>query len=273
MSLKKINKNDIEVIDIKNHISWELSESFDKLITPIKKKYHFNFVSYAAFHEKGVNILYNNRECVHRTMSEFNIVSSAWNYPKGRHHWVNYIPSQVLQDIENHYDINTSTGLTIINEFNGVIEIFNIAHSKKINNSDNEYYYDNNLTFSISQQIRQTTSEIMELVKQHPIPHNDQLKKDLEFFKKNQEIIKQNRLPHSLKVIGNKGTITLTHKEIICLYYIIHLYTNVQIANHMGISTKTVEYYIQNIRSKLAIKDRKEIFTIARNNFLLDIIY
>ncbi len=64
----------------------------------------------------------------------------------------------------------------------------------------------------------------------------------------------------------------LTWKEIIALWYLMHEAKIASVAEQIGVSDRTVEYYVKNLRSKMRCATRKELIKlISRTEFIKNV--
>lgn len=59
---------------------------------------------------------------------------------------------------------------------------------------------------------------------------------------------------------------SLSLRELQCLHLIAHGYTSKDIANELGLSYRTVEHYLVNIRNKVECTDKTELIKVYRQN-------
>jgi DNA-binding CsgD family transcriptional regulator len=64
-------------------------------------------------------------------------------------------------------------------------------------------------------------------------------------------------------VINN---IVLSKREKQCMHYLMRGKTAKAIANHLGLSTRTVENYIENIKSKFGVSSKSELIDLAHSH-------
>ncbi len=54
----------------------------------------------------------------------------------------------------------------------------------------------------------------------------------------------------------------LTEREVDTLKELMHGYTNKEIANKLGLSSRTIEYYLKNVRTKLDCASKRELIRL-----------
>jgi len=70
-------------------------------------------------------------------------------------------------------------------------------------------------------------------------------------------------------IFGLKGICYLTYMEMECFLHHIRMMTHKEIANMLGISSKTIENHLANLKNKLGISVKSDLFKIAKNNDLI----
>ena len=58
---------------------------------------------------------------------------------------------------------------------------------------------------------------------------------------------------------GDFADVYLTKREAECIFWIVQEYTIPQTADIMGLSARTVEFYVKNLKLKLCCKNKKEL--------------
>ncbi|MBT4880510.1 MAG: helix-turn-helix transcriptional regulator [Alphaproteobacteria bacterium] len=89
------------------------------------------------------------------------------------------------------------------------------------------------------------------------------------FSNVNAEKLKQfEALTNTKKIIvtGKKGFTSLTRRETECLESISNGLSTKEIANHLGLSTRTIEYYVNNIKTKTQYKNKSDLISIFKNS-------
>ena len=77
------------------------------------------------------------------------------------------------------------------------------------------------------------------------------------------------QLPKLIKIINaNSEIIDINDNELLYLQLLAELKTTKQIATLTQIPLRTVEYHLQSLKKKLAIKSKKQLFEIIKNNHL-----
>ena len=76
-------------------------------------------------------------------------------------------------------------------------------------------------------------------------------------------------LHNRLYLRGLKGETYLTRMEKKCLEQLLQLKTSDEIAKVLNSKKRTVECHIANLKNKLGIKRKPDLFNIAKNNFLI----
>jgi DNA-binding CsgD family transcriptional regulator len=72
-------------------------------------------------------------------------------------------------------------------------------------------------------------------------------------------------------IIGLNGPTYITRAEKKCLLLLLQMKTSKEIAIDLGITVRTTEAHVANLRNKLGVLKRSDLFLIARNNFITSI--
>lgn len=62
---------------------------------------------------------------------------------------------------------------------------------------------------------------------------------------------------------GALSSVEFTRREAECMVWILRGYTNCQIAECMGLSSRTVEYYIKNMRAKVGAHSKLHLMKVV----------
>ncbi|MCB1827010.1 MAG: helix-turn-helix transcriptional regulator, partial [Coxiellaceae bacterium] len=61
-----------------------------------------------------------------------------------------------------------------------------------------------------------------------------------------------------------------TQREIDCLFYLLAGYTIAETAERLGLSPRTVEFYVKNMRMKIGVKNKADLLKKIRESSAID---
>ncbi|MBA3814997.1 MAG: autoinducer binding domain-containing protein [Parachlamydiaceae bacterium] len=170
---------------------------------------------------------------------------------------------------------NLDFGITLIQKNDKDVEFFGFAGSKD-NSALNKLYLNHQpLLISFASHFKEQHSATLQHLSDGA-PSLEILKgKKLEKRPMQMQLGEESH--HSfLKALGMhqqiKQAYLLSHREKLCLQWLIKGKSSKETASRMGISPRTVESYFENIKNKLSCWSKNEIFDIAKNLSFLGLL-
>lgn len=249
---------------LKSHLSWQMTSVMREICEPIYSNLGVNYVDYARYYTDGRLVtLFTDKDYVSSFANNIT-VSPGLVLCEGMHLWSEYIPKDFLSFAEQKYQ--HSHGMTILSEHSDHTEIFNFA-----TNPENTKI----LSFYLNQQVvlQQILTFIRARAKKHlhkledsPLVIPKLITRSSPTDKINQILMNVFQVPDSFQICINNVTIDLSKREAQCLHYLHQGKTAKEIAKELDISHRTIEIYLDNVRSKTASKNRVELISkITRN--------
>jgi DNA-binding CsgD family transcriptional regulator len=239
----------------KNHITFTAAKDMSNLSVPLKLLL-IDFFSYTRFYLDGTSIsLLNNTDWYEFFLKkEVPGCVNVYKLKTGIHLWAELFPQAAVEDARQNFKIDNGIQFTFNQK--EYVEVFSFASKPNtaralltiLSNIDllEKYihYFRGHAERLISQSIKQKIiiPEIMRGFKVVPSFSFKQTRKEF------------------LKKIGYEDMMDdLTQREVQCLKHVANGMTAKKIARILGISYRTVEVHIANIKSKLNCNNKSQI--------------
>lgn len=239
-----------------------------KICQPLKTNFDFDLITYRRFYNNGQLLYLFN----HPQWMSFVLEKELWITTKFQEKikLINEIPSihsiwdekYLAQDkiYQALFEHNIWNGLSIYKKFEHYIETFAFATTKE-NTSIINFYIENMAVIErfilyfreqIQPLIRKLDSRILIPFEIHPLIKTSNIKLGIDSFFANTPI---NRI--TLNINGTDHT--LSRREIECLIPTIKGKTSKEVARILGLSPRSVEKYIDNIKEKFHCESRGQM--------------
>ncbi len=259
-----------------NHISMKMGSNVQEICTPLFSGTDICYFHYGRVYKDGSAIaLANNVEwskhCFNKKYHLNNI--NTMNNPIHLYNFTNLNP-KILIDLRNNFGLEKMLHLN--NYYKDFWEIIGFATSQG-NNKIIEFYYNKiDLLKLFSVYFQEKAAKLIKLLERKEnrmiLPGLANLNRPL-----SEKYDLRNKLVDQLQKIGYPvntpyGQIHLSSREIECLIYLLRGRTAVETAKALGISSKTVEYYIDLVKLKLDCHTRAELFDMAWSTGIIHLI-
>ena len=104
---------------------------------------------------------------------------------------------------------------------------------------------------------------------------NKKIKKQQESILDDIDIIRKSRqkITHKRYYVDSPlGEVYFTRREAHCIFYILHGYTIARTALQLELSSRTVEFYLKNIKTKFNIATKAELIEFVMKTNFMEII-
>lgn len=254
-----------------NHPMLTLSSTIEDLAQPIFEKYHFNYFQYLRVHHDGSFSLLSNQakwlefvlEFLHKSnepmvyshIAQKEILSTQSYYFL----WEPNLPEKPVRLAR---EFNIANGLTFVERFATYYDM--IAFAAPVNNIHTVDIYLNYIQQlqTFIQDFKHNQKALIEKIDQHRF-YPSAIQQDVNLKKM---LLPQLEKPKKINVFFNEQQNYLTIQEYICLSHLAKGKTYKWIAQEMGVSARTVETYINRIKSRLHIHSKKELILLYYSN-------
>ncbi|RTL12587.1 MAG: LuxR family transcriptional regulator [Neisseriaceae bacterium] len=250
-------------LDFNNHLFFNSVTEINELIQPIDKYFGLDSFNYhKTFNDNSQIRLTNKIDWYKHYLSQKLYLQSifelpAFNYSRSRIIWTNInTHSVILHDAEK---FGIKHGITIIEPNHDGYEFFFLGTTTNNSSAINKYLSNFQLLDKFIQNFKLANQDLQAKLYANKTIADDWSGNELKFESIN-EIDKYSFLTELYQY-------RLTTREIECLPLLIKGYTSKQIAECLKISHRTVEDYVNNIKSKMNIATKNELILLLADQF------
>lgn len=235
-----------------NHYFLTVGPDVNEIIKPLNFL-GITYFSYMKSDQNGGRIyLYNNTEVLDSYLKKNYYINGnkecdPLNYKEQVYLW-STLPNQYEYD-ENVRARGIDHGISIFKPNNTSLEVFAFATKANNHNILNTYITQIEYLQKFTNYFREKATSLIKLAEINKIilPFNNKFN-----FPSNENI------PHEYAFTKQKIN-TLSNRQHECCELIMKGYTTKEIAANMGLSARTVEYYLNNVKVKLGCKNKTEL--------------
>lgn len=250
-----------------NHVSFEAESDVKKLLAPLTKLSAVNYFCYGVNYPDTSGFSLHNHNGFYESWFEHQFPLCGFHLNTGWYLWENILPKQQIE-IANEFNIGN--GILYVNHNQDKTEVFSFATKP-----DSKYVFDfymNNLNFlkRFSHYFVQNANNIIQIAeRQRILPPKGMILTDAEnrknFYNK-ESLPLIDRFLQEMSYPFN----VLSDRESESYRLLIQGFSNTEISQKLGLSTKTVDVYINRIKAKLGCSNRKELITKAHDSGLIE---
>jgi len=239
----------------------------NSIISPLKERYNIDHVAYHRYRDNIAEVFTDDQHAVNYFLNDSNSISPVDLVDDNAVlSWADYHSGDCLSSIETSYEYNTDGVTFCLKHDDGYAE--HIALASKDSNTNlmrdvgSQSEIIQNVVSYIRSQIhlneRELKSTVYQRMRLSDGEENDSVDNGLLLQQKKKQFI-----------YGRKGAAFITGMEKECLLLLLQLKTIDEISKQLGLSSKTVDYYIVKLKKKLGVDTRSQMYQVAVNNFLL----
>ncbi|CAM4452090.1 MAG: hypothetical protein LEGION0398_MBIBDBAK_00766 [Legionellaceae bacterium] len=256
----------IDISFLKNWETLSLSETIDTICQPLKKLIGLEqFIYRKTFHDGKRVYLTNTAKQLHWYFeNHFYLIDGYQGKPDSYKNefaiWP--LPGQnplFLNEMINAFDCGN--GFTIVETTSDGMDVFFYLISGTKNSDPNIYLTNLNALIKFNIYFKEKARDLIRkisntgaLILDSNLQINNSKEEEFNHF------ISEISLPNYIEI--NKNKITLTNRENECLQLIKFGNTNKEIARKLGISPRTVETYLNQIKTKTGIRTQKSLISL-----------
>lgn len=238
-------------IDLENTIAPDAETDINKICQPLFERFDITYFDYARFYsDNTMTLLINNCEWGKLFLNDPMFKPPPRWIPEGFHLWSSYIPEHFLRIARD--DFNILHGVTIIKHYPDYQQVINFAaapdqvqvlavylNNQVILNSFIRYFEEK------AKKYIQVASRIR-IILPSTMTKDDVILETPNYDSFLHEISKT----QTFSIVVDDMKIRLTKREAECLYHLMLGKSMKMIARELDISPRTVECYINNLRTK-----------------------
>lgn len=265
----------IKGIDLSKNCGLACSDYIENICQPLFEMFHLNYFNYVKIKKNGARCILTNRpDFISTYYNNSELFSTKAVLFMENQKDLSYYLSSEFSDQASYIvartEFNIDNGITIIQPSTQFTELFYFGTTRE--NSSNIKLYLNNIDL-LYRFIFYFKDKAFDLIKKAEnemfylpdilIPNTIQI--DYNVNTKRSKFIKNTQLSR-FPVIKDGIEIFITRREAQCLHYLTIAKSAKEIGNLLGISSRTVETYFQNIREKSGFRNKSEILQFLRQS-------
>ncbi len=256
---------------------WHITPTINKLCKPLFDKFHITYFDYARFYPDNTCFFFSSdRDYIRYFLDNADYRTPPSVVNSGRHLWTSYIDNNFLESVTNSFPYYH--GLTTIRNQPEYIELFNFSAPKNhqqilsiyLNEKAILEYFVVHILTQLETFIKKNKYNRIRLPTQfqqvQPVINTKKLSNEL--FKTLKDLHKIRK--GSTQIELDNHFISVTKRELECMYHISKGSNNKVIAKEMNISHRTVEKYIEKILNKVKLNNRHELIMKIGQHFMLN---
>lgn len=260
----------------RNHIFLTSASDIDTILTPLKR-FGITHFTYMANYLDGKQVYLSNHAQWVEDYYRLNLYKSSSfeanpvNYQNGYSIWQPDAATEVLTHGRQYFD--SDNGITIIQKNNACCEFY--FFSASVSNRSIINFYINNLDIldNFINYFKLSARDIIKKAENNKIylsNHYTSLGKDTANAALNvytdlrqaflSEVNSQSAVMHSVgQGINQLGNFVLSKRQAQCLQYLLEGKSAKQTANMLNLSTRTIEFYLDNMKKKMNCRTKLEL--------------
>lgn len=250
-----------------NHISYQAEPDIKKLISPLSKLGAISYFCYGVNYPDTSGFSLHTHSGFYESWFENEFPFCGFHLDTGWYLWDNILPEAQINIAR---DFNIGNGIIHVKHLHDKTQIFSFATRPEYKHVLD--FYMNNLNFlkRFSQYFTRHADSIIQIAdKQRILPpagmvlSNPEHRKSLynkESFPLIQRFLNELNYPFNL----------LSERESESYRLLIQGYSNTEISQKLGLSTKTVDVYINRIKTKLDCNSRKSLINKAHDSGIIE---
>ena len=250
-------------IDPGQHVFFKQAAEIDRLIYPLALHFGLNSFNYHKTYHNDAKIYLSNDPkwqayYLQRRLYLHSVFElSAHNYVKTRIIWSNVDDHGFILHEALKFGINY--GVTLVEPVADGCEFYFLGTTTKDKNVMNKYLSNFALVEKFIANFRQGAQDMFARVEPHQLIIRDWQNNDLHFNSTNQV----DRLAFLMAIYGY----TFSRRELDCVPLLLKGYSCKQIAEHLKISFRTVEVYVNNLKQKTGTGSKNELLYLLAEKF------
>lgn len=250
-----------------NHISYEAQADVKKLLSPLTKLGAVNYFCYGVNYPDTSGFSLHTHAGFYESWFQHEFPFCGFHLDTGWYLWDNILPKKQLEVAR---DFNIGNGIIHVKHLEDKTEIFSFASKPEYKHVLD--FYMNNLNFlkRFANYFVQSADNIIQIADQQRItPPKGMVLSQPEHRK---QICNKESLPlieRFMNEISYPFNL-LSDRESESYRLLIQGYSNTEISKHLGLSTKTVDVYINRIKAKLGCENRKELIKKAHTSGIIE---
>jgi LuxR family transcriptional regulator, quorum-sensing system regulator SolR len=257
-----------------NHLMIRAGADIAKICEPLKKFFNINDFNYEKIYKDNSKIKLTSRPdwmlCYYKQgfqyMGEYEV---SFDQFQSGYKLTSVMSNQCIFTTARE-EFNIDNGLVLVDKYDDYCELFWFGSIKGDHQAINFYINNMDLLRRFILYFKEKAADIIERANKERIVLPDkkiiiQGKSDLSKFSKRNNFIKAIRVEH-YRLSGKYSHISLTEREFECAVCMLEGKTAEHTGNDLGLSRRTVETHLSNLRSKVDCNTKSELAEILLKN-------
>jgi DNA-binding CsgD family transcriptional regulator len=257
-----------------NHISVKSGDDIRTICKPLFDRSDISFFIYCRFYDDGTLVSFPSNTAWHKHFMEKEYFSNKLRMKEGLHLWASHEQySKATIEARKHFNIDNK--FEIVERGANYYDVYGFASSKGKNRIID--YYINNIDYlkKFGLYFKNKAEKLIDTartVDNRLLIHHQIVDCEEEIMLEYVDDFMRNRIKHYYVNTRYSSDLYLTSRETQILLYTLQQRSAVDIGRIVGISPKTVESYLAKAKEKLGCETRPDLFDIALESGLLQLI-
>lgn len=248
--------------------AWELTQEMEKLCKPLDKQFGIDYITYARYHTDGTySILFTDGRSVENCFRHEDYCLPGQVLEPGVYTWTSLYSDAVLEDLKKAY--GHDHGITLIVKDEDYLDHITFSTTPDNHNILNLYINHPNLVYQLRNYFLDSANELIKTAEENRISLPESQDSTIEDTSNELDITKLLLPLQNYPILTEQGKAHLTPRELSCLRLNMQMHTSKEIAKLLKISHRTVEFHLKNIKEKLNITNKAELYAVCKKNHLL----
>ena len=240
----------------------------EKLCKPLDERFGIDYITYARYHLDGsYSILFTDGRSVENCFRHNDYRLPGQTLKPGVYTWIGLYSEAVLADLREAY--GHDHGVTLIVQEEGFLDHITFSTKPENHNILDLYMNHPNLLYQLRAYFLETGGRIIEAADKNTIALPNYEKPTDELTLSSEDEVELMLPLKRYPVFTDHGKTYLTPREISCLALYMKMHTSKEIARVLDISHRTVEFHLNNIKEKLGVMSKSELYAICEKNHLV----
>lgn len=245
-----------------DNIGWDLSKDMQAICKPLKHSLNIDYITYARYFNNGrYSILFTDGNAVSNCFKHPDYQLPGFVLNSGIYHWQDLYSPALLTDLRDAF--GHDHGVTFIREYDHFTEHLTFSQPSETTALARERTDYMQVLQEAGFYFKEQAESIITLAEKHaqPITSSEPTEPNTP---PEPELPSAKQFP----LHGAQGDVLLSAREFTCLLFTLQLKSAREIGEMIHLSPRTVEWHLDNVKQKLGVTEKSQLFELAKKNHL-----